>query len=176
MGMNTNARDALHRRHGLDELGGPDGRDTLDAEASRIADGLESATLPRTEWTHRAHVLAAAALVRRHGGAEALARLRLAIPRYNEATGTANTDTSGYHDTLTVFYTWAIERLVAGGLSTLAILWHPLTSPTAPRSWWDRETLFSPEARRSFVPSTLALPGDPAPSDLDERERLALTG
>ena len=109
MGMNTNARDALHRLHGPD---GRHGRNTLDAEAGRIADGLEQATLPRAEWTHRAHVLAATALVRRHGGAEALARLRLAIPRYNEATGTANTDTSGYHDTLTVFYTWAIERLV----------------------------------------------------------------
>ncbi|MGD9703927.1 MAG: hypothetical protein AB7Q42_21240 [Acidimicrobiia bacterium] len=137
--------------------------DRLALEADRIADGLESATLPRAAWTHRAHVLAATALVRRHGAAEALARLRLAIPRYNEATGTPNTDTSGYHDTLTVFYTWAIERLVAGGLSTLAILWHPLTSPGAPLSWWDRETLFSREARRTFVPSTLALPGDPAP-------------
>ncbi len=100
---------------------------------------------------------AAVTLVRRHGGAEALARLRLAIPRYNEATGVANTDTGGYHDTITVFYVWAVDRLVAAGLSTTAILWHPLASFEAVRSWYDPATLWSPAARRSFVPSTLAL-------------------
>ena len=150
--------------------------DDLDREANRIADGLADLTLPKPEWTHRAHVLAATALVRRHGGAEALARLRLAIPRYNEATGTPNTDTGGYHDTLTVFYAWAIERLVDAGLSTGQILWHPLVGVRAPLSWWDRETLFSVGARRTFLPSTLALPGDPAPFDLGEAAELQLAG
>ena len=93
-----------------------------------------------------------------------------------EATGTANTDTGGYHDTLTVFYTWAVDRLVAAGLSTTGILWHPLVGKQAPLSWWDRATLFSVAARRGFVPSTLALPGDPAPFDLTETEALALAG
>lgn len=148
----------------------------LDLAAIRIADGLEAATPPVAEWTHEAHVLSAVALVRRHGGPEALRRLRRAIPRYNEATGTANTDHSGYHDTLTVFYAWAVDRLVGAGLSTRAILWHPLVSRTAPLAWWDRPTLASVEARRRFVPSTLALPGDPVPADLADEDALQLAG
>ena len=161
---------------GMDRTAGFPTINDVDREAERIADALEAVTLPKPEWTHRAHVLAAAALVRRCGGADALARLRVAIPRYNEATGRANTDTGGYHDTLTVFYTWAVDRLVSAGLSTTGILWHPLAGKQAPLSWWDRDTLFSVAARRGFVPSTLALPGDPAPFDLTEADLLALAG
>ena len=142
----------------------------IDLEALHITEGLETATLPKQQWTHRAHVLAAVTLVRRHGAADALARLRLAIPRYNEATGVANTDTGGYHDTITVFYVWAVDRLVAAGLSTVAILWHPLTSFEAVGSWYDPATLWSPAARRSFVPSTLAVGGEPTPHDFSARE------
>lgn len=148
---------------------------SLDLDAERIAAELEASTLPRAEWTHTAHVLAAVDLVRRHGGPGALRRLRHAIPRYNEANGTPNTDHGGYHDTLTVFYTWAVGRLVDAGLSTTAILWHPLVSRTAPLAWWDRETLLSVDARRHFVPSSLALPGDPAPFDLAEARELQLS-
>jgi hypothetical protein len=137
----------------------------IELEALHITEGLETATLPKPQWTHRAHVLAAVTLVRRHGAAEALARLRLAIPRYNEATGVANTDSGGYHDTITVFYVWAVDRLVSAGLSTTAILWHPLTSFEAANSWYDPATLWSVAARRSFVPSNLARAGEPAPHD-----------
>ena len=142
----------------------------VELEALHITEGLETATLPKPQWTHRAHVLAAVTLVRRHGPAEALARLRLAIPRYNEATGVANTDSGGYHDTITVFYVWAVDRLVSAGLSTTAILWHPLTGFEAVSSWYDPATLWSVAARRSFVPSNLARAGEPAPHDFCARE------
>ncbi|MFZ4810158.1 MAG: hypothetical protein ACOYL9_02330 [Ilumatobacteraceae bacterium] len=68
-----------------------------------------------------------------------------------------------YHHTLAVFFVWAIDRLVDAGLTDVQILWHPLTDAQSPLAWYDRATLVSVEARRGFVASTLALPGEPAP-------------
>ncbi len=86
--------------------------DELDRRSTHVAGGLLDRTLPKAEWTHEGHVLTCIALVRALGPADALATLRAAIPAYNEATGVANTSTSGYHDTITVYYVWAVDRLV----------------------------------------------------------------
>lgn len=61
-------------------------------------------TLPKSAWTHAAHILTAAWLVARSSESEALAVMRVAIPRFNVATGGANTADSGYHETLTCFW------------------------------------------------------------------------
>jgi hypothetical protein len=124
--------------------------------ADQVADGLLARTLPKSRWTHEGHLLACTALVRRHGRAGALAIVRASIPPYNESTGVANTSTSGYHDTITVYYVWAVAGLVAGGASTPAILSDPLCTRAAPLQWWDRDTLMSPLARAGFVTPTLA--------------------
>lgn len=120
-----------------------------------MAEALLECSLPKPEWTHEVHVLVCVALVRRHGPGEALRILRLAIPRYNLATGVANTATSGYHDTLTVFYVWSVNQLVANGLTTAQILAHPQVSREAALHWWDRNTLFSSMARLAFVAPTV---------------------
>ncbi|MBP7776498.1 MAG: flavin reductase [Acidobacteria bacterium] len=73
----------------------------------------EAGTLPHTDWTHAAHVAVAACYAVRHGAA-ALNRTRAGIVRYNTAAGTPNTDTSGYHETLTRFWAEVVARLIAG--------------------------------------------------------------
>ena len=62
-------------------------------------------TLPKPAWTHGAHV----AVCAYHAfGAVPLqtvfATMKAGIVAYNEAVGTANTATSGYHETLTRFW------------------------------------------------------------------------
>jgi len=124
-----------------------------------IADGLLAATLPQPEWTHAGHVAAAHALVRRLGPAGALTAFRASVPRLNDFHGVENSDTGGYHDTLTVFYVAAVADCVAHGLDpaeTAAAL------PTsAPLAYWTRETLFSLPARRGFVGPDVAWPAFP---------------
>ena len=71
--------------------------------ADAIADAMTACRLPKSEWTHEAHVQAGLSLVLRMGPSRALATLREAIPRYNISTNTPNTNTGGYHDTLTVY-------------------------------------------------------------------------
>jgi flavin reductase (DIM6/NTAB) family NADH-FMN oxidoreductase RutF len=73
----------------------------------------EAGTLPKREWSHAAHVTIGACYVVRHG-ASAFDYTRAGIRRYNAAVGTANTDTSGYHETLTRFWADVLALLVAG--------------------------------------------------------------
>jgi hypothetical protein len=68
-----------------------------------------------------------------------------------------------HHDTLAVFFVWAIDRLLDAGLSDTAVLWHPLTDARSPWSWYDQATLASIEACAHFVPATLSVPGEPTP-------------
>jgi len=67
-------------------------------------------TLAKAEWTHSAHVTLAAALLYESEVASVLPRVRRAIWSYNEAVGTRNTDTSGYHETLTIFWLRVVEQ------------------------------------------------------------------
>ena len=62
-------------------------------------------TLPRTEWTHAAHVAVCAAHAWDGGTVdEVFLAMKRGIVAYNLAVGTANTATSGYHETLTRFW------------------------------------------------------------------------
>ena len=92
--------------------------------------------------------------VRTMGAAATLAELRRSRPAIT---------TDGYHDTVAVFYVWAVDRLVAAGLSDSQIHWHPLVDGGSVHAWWDDTTLRSQRARERFVASTRALVGEPAP-------------
>jgi hypothetical protein len=85
---------------------------TSESELATFLAAWEAGTLPKVAWTHAAHVAAAAAYTWRSTPAEALPLLRLRIRTYNEATGGRNTDDSGYHETLTRFWTEVVGRFV----------------------------------------------------------------
>lgn len=124
--------------------------------ADAIADAMTSCRLPKSDWTHEAHVQAGLSLVLRHGATKALQILREAIPRYNDSTNTPNTDSGGYHDTLTVYYVWAIDELLRQGVAPENIVSHELVSRTAALHFWTRDELFSVEARRHWMEPTLS--------------------
>ncbi len=111
--------------------------------------GVLDRTLPKPEWTHEAHVAACWAAVRAHGVDAALPLLRDGIRAYNEATGVANTSTSGYHETITRYYVAAVGRIADQPFAT--VLRDPTTSREAPLAHWSREVLFTPGARADWV-------------------------
>ena len=126
-------------------------------ETERIARGLIDRTLPKAEWTHDAHLRAGLWHVREYGAAPALPLLRARIMSYNESVGTANTDTSGYHETITRFYVVVIDRFLAGvdrgdDLDTLARqLIARYGDRKLPLHHYSEGRLFSVVARRSWV-------------------------
>jgi hypothetical protein len=70
----------------------------------RFSAGFENGTLPGAEFTHAAHDALCCIHLYRDDAETALDHLRGAIPRFNLSAGGQNTDTSGYHETLTVFW------------------------------------------------------------------------
>ena len=72
-------------------------------------------TLPKAAWTHAAHVGMAAYIAFDHGEDEAFALTKEGILHHNQCVGTPNTDTSGYHETLTRFWCATVGDFVRSG-------------------------------------------------------------
>jgi hypothetical protein len=73
---------------------------------------FESCTLPKSEWTHAAHLLTGACYVHGMGREAALEKMRTCVRRYNESVGGKNTETSGYHETITVMWIRLLHELL----------------------------------------------------------------
>ena len=133
-----------------------------DLEIERIARGMIACTLPKPEWTHHAHFAAALWLLSRP---DILAReggMAPLIRRYNEATGVANTDTGGYHETITRASLRGAAAVLAdhpdASLSVVldALMAGPLGDKRWPLSYWSEARLMGVEARRRWVEPDLA--------------------
>lgn len=132
----------------------------------RIAHGMMDRSLPKTEWTHAAHFAAALWLLRDRSLAAAVADMPGLICAYNEATGGANTDTEGYHHTITLASLGAAKVFLAryGADHPLhAIVDDLMASPLGSPGWlldyWSKARLFSVAARRGWVePDLQAFP------------------
>jgi hypothetical protein len=131
---------------------------TSEAEIHRIGCGLIERSLPKAEWTHGAHFAAALWLLRYRADWNASRRMPDLIRAYNEATGVANTPTSGYHETITQASLRAADALPARYKTNVPI--HTvanalMASPLGRSDWllayWSRLRLFSVEARREWV-------------------------
>jgi len=127
-----------------------------DAEIERIGRGLLDRSLPKSEWTHAGHFAAACWLLRQPEVNVARDMPGL-IRAYNEATGVPNTDTGGYHETITfaslrAACAWLARRPRAPLHEALNEL---LVSEYGRSEWllkyWSRAVLFSVAARRGWV-------------------------
>ena len=89
----------------------------LESEAALddFISGWRTGTLPKSSWTHGAHVAVAAYLAFDHPAEEALNLTRTGIVHFNTCVGTANTEDSGYHETLTRFWSNEIGHVVRAG-------------------------------------------------------------
>lgn len=135
---------------------------SLDAHERRLVRAFADRTLPRSDWTHTAHLEVCWFAVRTLGAEVALDHLRASIRAYNVATGTANTDTGGYHETLTRYYVGAVTHVAGRPGTTVAdALADPICRRDAPLRHWHTAELMSVPARRAWVAPTLApLPWD----------------
>ncbi len=127
---------------------------------------FECGTLRKVAWTHRAHLVVGLWYVL-HDESEnkpdapekSLNKLRDRIRAYNEATGGVNSDSAGYHETLTRLYWLGIRdflrqyrrQCLPCELDELGSLQQLLQSPLADKAWplqyYSRELLMSVRAR-----------------------------
>ena len=134
------------------------------ALAAHVA-GLLDATLPKARWTHEGHIAAVAGLMLLHPALDIDATLPGLIQRLNDSHGVPNSDTRGYHETITRFFLAAIRDALSRcdshapahrrvtallGASGLA------GGKQALAPYWSDALLFSVAARRGWVPPDLA--------------------
>jgi len=120
-------------------------------------------SLPKSEWTHEGHFAAALWLLKHRPALTSPEAMRKLISRYNEATQTPNTDSGGYHHTITCASMRAAADFLAQRppgeplhLGMAALMASELGHPDWLLVYWSRARLFSVEARRDWVEPDLA--------------------
>ena len=136
----------------------PDATD-LDDLAARFTAG----TVPAAEWTHLAHLRVGAWHVHHLGPEVALARLRAGIRSLNQAHGTVNSTSRGYHETITAAYVRFIAQFLAScpfemafGTRVEELMSSTVAQPEFLLCFYSREVLMSPRARKQWVEPDLA--------------------
>ena len=138
---------------------------TLD-QWQQFIEAFETGCLPKSQWTHESHFIVGLWFVARHTPNEALSLLRSRIRNYNVSTGGVNSDSSGYHETLTRLYVVGIHNFAAqqtlSGIDLLdALLDSPIVAKSWPLQFYSQSQLMSAKARREWAEPDLApLPND----------------
>lgn len=150
---------------------------TSDVDLERVALGLLDRSLPKVDWTHAGHFAAVLWLLRSRGEPAVTASMPDWIRRYNEATGVANTEMGGYHETITRASIRAAHHLLGSHSEDVPLhgIFESLMASELGRSdwllrYWSRPRLFSAEARRRWLePDLKGLPY--GLTDLSQRPR-----
>ena len=139
---------------------------TSDAEIEHLGERFLERSLPKVEWTHEAHLATTTWLLLKRPDVDVDEELPDLIRRYNESVGGVNSDTEGYHETITHVFLAGV-RLFLSEADTKdplhELVNELLSSPMGRRDWplrfYSRERLFSVDARRDFLrPDLSALP------------------
>lgn len=128
-------------------------------EFNYIISGFTDKTLPAGDWTHEAHMITGLWYASKLGYDKSLEFMRENIIKYVEARGKENTDSSGYHESITVFWMWLLnsfwERYKASNTTFEDVCNQLLTSKYTDQGimlqFYSREVLFSKEARLAFI-------------------------
>ena len=139
---------------------------TSDAEIEAVGRGFMERTLPKEHFSHAGHFATALYLIVRHPEIDPVRDMPAMIRAFNESVGGANTDTAGYHETITQASLRATRDFLSRRPRSESLhetCNHLMASKLGDPNWllehWSRERLFSVEARRQWVePDLQALP------------------
>jgi hypothetical protein len=128
-----------------------------DEEVFLLVKAFEERTLPKADWTHAAHLTVGLYYSLNSPPGVAKNLMRDGIYWLNDRHGTPNTESSGYHETLTFFWMTTIANFLEangrdGGLAKLANeLLAVCSDAKLPLQFYSRELLFSAAARARRV-------------------------
>ena len=134
-----------------------------DEDIIRLGETWLACELPREAWTHEAHLAATTYLLTGRPDIDIDAELPGLIRRFNERVGGVNSDTEGYHETITRVFLHGVRLFLAEAdpdEPLHELVNELLLSPMGRRDWplrfYSADRLFSVEARRHFVPPDIA--------------------
>ncbi len=122
---------------------------------------FEAAAIPKDRWTHRDHVRMAFLYLRDLPYEEALSRMRSGIRALNQVNQVVDSNTSGYHETVTTAWARVIQTTMNahGPIASFEefVSANPhLLQKTLLRLYYTRERILTPAAKATFVEPDLA--------------------
>jgi hypothetical protein len=128
-------------------------------QAKELVRQFEACTLPKERWTHEAHFVMALWYCSHQPLPIAMQSIREGIRKYNVSVGGANTDHSGYHETITGFYTRVIINYLLTNERThpfenilTSLFQRPFLAKDFPLQYYSKELLTSKKARKEWMP------------------------
>ena len=122
-----------------------------------VGEGFLARALPKSEWTHEAHISTTCWLILERPDIHPERDLPDLIRGYNVSVGGVNSETEGYHETITQVFIRTLRRKLAngtdGGLADRvnAVLLAPEGRRDWPLRFYSKERLFSVPARLGWV-------------------------
>lgn len=130
-------------------------------ELDGFVKAFEAGTLPKQAWTHAAHLTIGGFYIFTYNEEEALSRLRAGICHLNTCHGVENSDTGGYHESLTIFWLTIIGQFLGVYRSVYpgaerrdsieAVVSVFQDRRDLFRNYWSFNVLTSVQARRSWM-------------------------
>jgi len=128
------------------------------SDIEHIITSFHAKTLPKEKWTHQAHLITGLHAIQTNGLSASIPLMREAIKSYNIAVGGENTDTGGYHESITIFFLYALEAFASQHKNTTSLpdlvvllLESKMMERPFILQFYRKETIFSVNARRSWV-------------------------
>ncbi len=123
-----------------------------------LAEGFRNKTLTKEQWTHEAHLAVGIWFMKNYDRFEATCLLRSGIIELNViAIGGENTETSGYHETITLLWIWMLDKYLKANeeKSLLDLVNSFLQTEYSERNvllkYYSEGVLFSTKARAIWV-------------------------
>lgn len=149
----------LHGHSGMATTGASSNVSYGLSSARQMVLDFEDGTLPKAQWTHQAHCIVALKYCADLPLAIAMDKIRTNIKSYNISVGGQNTGTSGYHETITLFYMSTIAHyLLLNGITQLTetkfdlFLRQPFLDKEYPLQFFTPEYLMGTKARMQWQP------------------------
>ncbi|MEZ4722131.1 MAG: hypothetical protein R2813_09680 [Flavobacteriales bacterium] len=126
-------------------------------EINSLIGRFEKQSLPKSEWTHEAHLVVAIWYCWNHDDKAAMDLVRDLITRHNVSVGTVNSDTDGYHETITKFWLWVARQYLNTHrnddvyAATNSFISSEFSASKFPLRYYSSGLLFSIKARHSWI-------------------------
>ena len=135
----------------------------MESLTEQVVNQFLCCSLPKQQWTHEAHLRVGLWHLLHYSPSESIAKLRQGIKRYNLTCEIENTDSQGYHETITQFYVLLIARFIETNIQLVnAIVITPsneivnvdLLANELIKSYGDRSLIFKYYSRDRLMSKT----------------------
>ena len=128
-----------------------------DAVVAALGRGFLDLSLPKSAWTHAGHFGPTLWLLKERPDIDLPREMPALIRRFNEAKGGVNSDTEGYHETITqasiraARWFWREHSQLSLHELANALMASRFGEPDWLLSYWNRSSLFSVAARLQYL-------------------------